>query len=103
MNDLFKKAIQAGLGLAVITTEKVKEIVDDLVEKEKVADFTPSDENENKENQEKEDFYTPILEETLKKFQQIKSEEYEKLEQRISRLEYKWKEFTQKLKDKKKV
>jgi polyhydroxyalkanoate synthesis regulator phasin len=35
MNDLFKKAIQAGLGLAVVTTEKVKDIVDDLVEKGK--------------------------------------------------------------------
>ena len=35
MNDLFKKAVQAGLGFAVITTEKAKDIVEDLLEKSK--------------------------------------------------------------------
>jgi polyhydroxyalkanoate synthesis regulator phasin len=49
MNDLFKKAIQAGLGLAVVTTERVKEIVEDFVEKGKT--YQDKQEKEEKEEE----------------------------------------------------
>lgn len=36
--DTIKNVVYAGVGLASVTTEKVKEVVDDLVEKGKISD-----------------------------------------------------------------
>lgn len=36
--DTIKNVVYAGVGLATVTTEKVKEVVDDLVEKGKISD-----------------------------------------------------------------
>ncbi len=109
MNDLFRKAIQAGLGFAVVTTEKVKEIVDDLVEKgksyqEKFAD--PKSENEDEVNgeaagdtennepkqsrfEEIEQKVRKLIENAVARFNFIKSDEHERIEKRIEALEEK--------------
>ena len=113
MNDLFKKAIQAGLGFAVVTTEKVKEIVDDLVEKgksyqekfateEKGEKFEKEEEvngeaaadqeyNEPKQSrfEEIEQKVRKLIENAVARFNFIKSDEHERIEKRIEALEEK--------------
>jgi polyhydroxyalkanoate synthesis regulator phasin len=110
MNDLFKKAIQAGLGLAVITTERVKDIVEDLVAKGKV--YQDKQEKEDKEKQEEvakgeaaedkdaaepkhsrfeeiEQRVRKLIENAIARFNFIKSDEHERIEKRIEALEEK--------------
>jgi polyhydroxyalkanoate synthesis regulator phasin len=107
MNDLFKKAIQAGLGLAVVTTEKVKDIVADLVEKGKV--YQAKEEKEEKEEaakgeaaedkdgtetkhsrfEEIEQRVRKLIENAIARFNFIKSDEHERIEKRIEALEEK--------------
>ncbi len=107
MNDLFKKAIQAGLGLAVVTTEKVKDIVADLVEKGKV--YQAKEEKEEKEEaakgeaaedkegtepkhtrfEEIEQRVRKLIESAVARFNFIKSDEHERIEKRIEALEEK--------------
>jgi polyhydroxyalkanoate synthesis regulator phasin len=110
MNDLFKKAIQAGLGLAVITTERVKDIVEDLVAKGKV--YQDKQEKEDKEEQEEvakgeaaedkdaaepkhsrfeeiEQRVRKLIENAIARFNFIKSDEHERIEKRIEALEEK--------------
>lgn len=113
MNDLFRKAIQAGLGFAVVTTEKVKEIVDDLVEKgksyqekfateEKGEKFEKEEEvngeaaadqenNEPKQSrfEEIEQKVRKLIENAVARFNFIKSDEHERIEKRIEALEEK--------------
>ena len=109
MNDLFKKAIQAGLGLAVVTTEKVKEIVDDFVEKGKTYQKNQEketneeeettqgeaaqdkDENEAKQSrfEEIEGRVRKLIENAVSHFNFIKSDEHERIEKRIEALEEK--------------
>lgn len=108
MNDLFKKAIQAGLGLAVVTTERVKEIVEDLVEKgkgfqdkqekeEKEEEFSEGeaaadkDETEAKHSrfEEIEQRVRKLIENAIARFNFIKSDEHERIEKRIEALEEK--------------
>jgi polyhydroxyalkanoate synthesis regulator phasin len=113
MNDLFRKAIQAGLGFAVVTTEKVKEIVDDLVEKgksyqekfaaeEKSEKFEKEEEvngeaaadqenNEPKQSrfEEIEQRVRKLIENAVARFNFIKSDEHERIEKRIEALEEK--------------
>jgi polyhydroxyalkanoate synthesis regulator phasin len=108
MNDLFKKAIQAGLGLAVITTERVKEIVEDFVEKgktyqekqekeEKEEETTTGEaaqdkeENEQKQSrfEEIENRVRKLIENAIARFNFIKSDEHERIEKRIEALEEK--------------
>ena len=112
MNDLFKKAIQAGLGFAVVTSEKVKDIVDDLVEKGKYyqekfeKEEEESDENaeaatsetvedsdssEHKQNrfEEIEQRVRKLIENAIARFNFIKSDEHERIEKRIEALEEK--------------
>ena len=36
--DLIKNFVYAGVGLATLTTDKIKETIDDLVEKGKISD-----------------------------------------------------------------
>lgn len=104
MNDLFKKAIQAGLGLAVVTTERVKEIVEDLVEKGKT--YQEKQEKEEKEDskgeaaedkeetgekhnrfEEIEQRVRKLIESAISRFNFIKSDEHERIEKRIAVLE----------------
>jgi polyhydroxyalkanoate synthesis regulator phasin len=109
MNDLFKKAIQAGLGLAVITTERVKEIVEDFVEKGK--SYQDKQEKESKEEEETqkgeaaqdkeenepkqsrfeeiENRVRKLIENAIARFNFIKSDEHERIEKRIEALEEK--------------
>jgi polyhydroxyalkanoate synthesis regulator phasin len=109
MNDLFKKAIQAGLGLAVITTERVKEIVEDFVEKGK--SYQDKQEKESKEEEETqkgeaaqdkeenepkqsrfeeiENRVRKLIENAISRFNFIKSDEHERIEKRIEALEEK--------------
>ncbi len=107
MNELFKKAIQAGLGLAVVTTERVKEIVEDLVEKGKTyqdkqekdaQEDTPKGEAaEDKEEvegkqtrfEEIEQRVRKLIESAVARFNFIKSDEHERIEKRIAVLEEK--------------
>ncbi len=108
MNDLFKKAIQAGLGLAVVTTERVKEIVEDFVEKgktyqekqekEEKEEETPKgeaaqdkEENEPKQSrfEEIENRVRKLIENAISRFNFIKSDEHERIEKRIEALEEK--------------
>lgn len=106
MNDLFKKAIQAGLGLAVVTTERVKDIVEDLVEKGKTyQDKQEKEENadskgeaaEDKEEtgekhnrfEEIEQRVRKLIETAISRFNFIKSDEHEGIEKRIAVLEEK--------------
>ncbi len=110
MNDLFRKAIQAGLGFAVVTTEKVKEIVDDLVEKGKsyqekfsAEEKTENDDDVNGEaagdqenNEPKQSRFEEIeqkvrklIENAVARFNFIKSDEHERIEKRIEALEEK--------------
>jgi len=107
MNDLFKKAIQAGLGLAVITTERVKDIVEDLVAKGKVyqekEDKAEQEEVAKGEAAEDKDAAEPkhsrfeeieqrvrkLIENTIARFNFIKSDEHERIEKRIEALEEK--------------
>lgn len=115
MNDLFKKAMQAGLGLAVVTTEKVKDIVDDLVEKgkqyqeeqdvqakeapaapqegegevvegEAVADKAQPEQPHNR-LEELESRLRKLVENAIERFNFIKGDEHERIEKRIERLE----------------
>lgn len=115
MNDLFKKAMQAGLGLAVVTTEKVKNIVDDLVEKgkqyqeeqevmdqeapaapqegesevvegEAVADEAQPGQAHNR-LEELEGRLRKLVENAIERFNFIKGDEHERIEKRIERLE----------------
>ncbi|AFC26544.1 phasin family protein [Saprospira grandis] len=115
MNDLFKKAMQAGLGLAVVTTEKVKDIVDDLVEKgkqyqeeqevmdqeapaapqegesevvegEAVADEAQPGQAHNR-LEELEGRLRKLVENAIERFNFIKGDEHERIEKRIERLE----------------
>jgi polyhydroxyalkanoate synthesis regulator phasin len=109
MNDLFKKAIQAGLGLAVVTTERVKEIVEDFVDKGKT--YQENQEKETKEeeetvkgeySQDKEENEAKqsrieeiearvrkLIESAVARFNFIKSDEHERIEKRIEALEEK--------------
>ena len=106
MNDLFKKAIQAGLGLAVVTTERVKDIVEDLVEKGKTyqdkqekeanADSKGQAEEDKEETGEKHNRFEEIeqrvrklIETAISRFNFIKSDEHEGIEKRIAVLEEK--------------
>jgi polyhydroxyalkanoate synthesis regulator phasin len=108
MNDLFKKAIQAGLGLAVVTTERVKEIVEDFVEKgktyqdklekeekeeETVKGEAAQDKEENEPKQSRfeeiENRVRKLIENAISRFNFIKSDEHERIEKRIEALEEK--------------
>jgi polyhydroxyalkanoate synthesis regulator phasin len=68
MQDFMKKAILMGAGLAVMTTDKVKELIDELVRKGEIS------EKEAEEN----------LEEWKQKAQQMRNEWEEKIEEAIS-------------------
>ncbi len=105
MNDLFKKAMQAGLGLAVVTTEKVKDIVEDLVEKGKkyqdkqedaaeqeeakgeAAEDQEQPEHKNTRFEEIEQRVRKLIENAIARFNFIKSDEHERIEKRIEKLE----------------
>ena len=111
MNDLFKKAVQAGLGFAVITTEKAKDIVEDLLEKSKYYQEKYTNDNDLDSNQEDvdgeavndddqdeiknnrfEDLEVKVrklIENTVSRFNFVKNEEYDRVEKRIEALERK--------------
>jgi polyhydroxyalkanoate synthesis regulator phasin len=111
MNDLFKKAVQAGLGFAVITTEKAKDIVEDLLEKSKYYQEKYTNDNDLDSNQEDvdgeavndddqdeiknnrfEDLEVKVrklIENTVSRFNFVKNEEYDRVEKRIEALEKK--------------
>ena len=107
--------MQAGLGLAVVTTEKVKNIVDDLVEKgkqyqeeqevmdqeapaapqegesevvegEAVADEAQPGQAHNR-LEELEGRLRKLVENAIERFNFIKGDEHERIEKRIERLE----------------
>lgn len=103
MNDLFKKAMQVGLGLAVVTTEKVKDIVEDLVEKGKKYQDKQDDtaekeeakgeaaedsaEHKNTRFEEIEQRVRKLIENAIARFNFIKSDEHDRIENRIEKLE----------------
>jgi polyhydroxyalkanoate synthesis regulator phasin len=103
MNDLFKKAMQAGLGLAVVTTEKVKDIVEDLVEKgkkyqDKKEELVEQEEakgeaaedatdQKNTRFEEIEQGVRKLIENAIARFNFIKSDEHDRIESRIEKLE----------------
>lgn len=103
MNDLFKKAMQVGLGLAVVTTEKVKDIVEDLVEKgkkyqdkqedtlekEEVKGEAAEDDVDHKNTrfEEIEQRVRKLIENAIARFNFIKSDEHDRIENRIEKLE----------------
>ena len=69
MQDFIKRAILMGAGLALVTTEKMKEAVDELVKKGELS------ENEARET----------LEDLKEKSQQVKKDWEEKIEEIIGR------------------
>jgi polyhydroxyalkanoate synthesis regulator phasin len=124
MNDLFKKAVQAGLGFAVITTEKAKDIVEDLLEKSKYYQEKFSNENESDSKEEEvdgeavndsdhdevknsrlEEFESKVrklIESTVSRFNFVKNEEYDRVEKRIEALEKKLNQLVKEIVDSKK-
>lgn len=124
MNDLFKKAVQAGLGFAVITTEKAKDIVEDLLEKSKyyqekfsnddVSDSKEEDENGEAVNDNDQDDLKnsrfedlefkvrKLIENTVSRFNFVKNEEYDRVEKRIEALEKKLNQLVKEIVDSKK-
>jgi len=124
MNDLFKKAVQAGLGFAVITTEKAKDIVEDLLEKSKYYQEKFSNENESDSKEEEvdgeavndsdhdevknsrlEEFESKVrklIESTVSRFNFVKNEEYDRVEKRIEALEKKLNQLVKEIVESKK-
>jgi polyhydroxyalkanoate synthesis regulator phasin len=124
MNDLFKKAVQAGLGFAVITTEKAKDIVEDLLEKSKYYQEKFSNENESDSKEEEvdgeavndsdhdevknsrlEEFESKVrklIESSVSRFNFVKNEEYDRVEKRIEALEKKLNQLVKEIVDSKK-
>jgi polyhydroxyalkanoate synthesis regulator phasin len=124
MNDLFKKAVQAGLGFAVITTEKAKDIVEDLLEKSKYYQEKYTNDNDLDSNQEDvdgeavndddqdeiknnrfEDLEVKVrklIENTVSRFNFVKNEEYDRVEKRIEALERKLNQLVKEIVESKK-
>ncbi|KKO54706.1 phasin family protein [Paenibacillus sp. DMB20] len=75
MSDLFKKAISLGLGLTVVSKEKVEKIVDDLVKRGELAP------------QESKELVNRLIERGEEEQSQIKAVVYEQVKRVLSELE----------------
>lgn len=92
MNDLIKKAVLTGIGLAALTKEKIEEVVKDVVEKGKLS------EKEGKEfidellkksegvREKVEGQIEKAVQTTLKKMNLVTRDEFSKLEKQIRQL-----------------
>lgn len=95
MEELFKKVLYAGAGLAAVATEKIQTTVDELVEKGKISDkegkkiieefFEKTDAKKN----EFEEKFAKVTQEVTEKLGYVKKEEVDSLMKRIDKLEAK--------------
>ncbi len=95
MEDLFKKLLYAGAGLAVTAKENLEKSIDELVEKGKISDnegkkivddFFEKTENRKKEFEEK---LAKITEEIANKMNYVKKTDVDALVKRVEELEAK--------------
>ncbi|MEK3733106.1 MULTISPECIES: phasin family protein [Paenibacillus] len=95
MSDLFKKAISLGLGLTVVSKEKVEKIVDDLVKRGELAPAESKalverlvERGEAEQSQIKSYIYEQV-QKVLKELDVPTESDIASLEQRIAALEHK--------------
>lgn len=101
MEDLIKKFVYTGVGLASLTAEKLQKSIDKLVDEEKISekegkkiidDFFKKTETKRKEFESQ---ITKITEEVLKKFDFSKAKEVLELNSRVKALENKVSKMSQ--------
>jgi polyhydroxyalkanoate synthesis regulator phasin len=92
MNDLLRKVVLTGIGLAALTKEKIEEVVKDVVEKGKLSEKEGKefvDELLKKSEGAREKVEGQIekaLQATLKKMNLVTRDEFSKLEKQIKQL-----------------
>jgi polyhydroxyalkanoate synthesis regulator phasin len=92
MNDLLRKVVLTGIGLATLTKEKIEEVVKDVVEKGKLSEKEGKefvDELLKKSEGAKEKVEGQIekaLQATLRKMNLVTRDEFSKLEKQIKQL-----------------
>ena len=95
IEEVFKKFVYTGVGLAAMTGEKLKKAVDDLIKEEKIStkegekivkDFFKNTEEKSKELEED---LKKAVNKVVEKFNFAKKEELKDLEKRIADLEAK--------------
>ena len=93
MIDLVKKTMMAGVGLAVVTKDKVEESLNELVEKgklskEEASDLTEKIVEEGKDRAEKaKNELSGMFSEMLQKANLVTTDQYAALEARVTELE----------------
>ena len=93
MIDLVKKTMMAGVGLAVVTKDKVEESLNELVEKgklskEEASDLTEKIVEEGKDRAEKaKNELSGMFTEMLQKANLVTADQYAALEARVTELE----------------
>ena len=93
MIDLVKKTMMAGVGLAVVTQEKVKESLDDLVEKGKLSKEEASNitdkiiEDGKTQTEKAQSEIAGFFTEMLQKANLVTKDQYDALETRVKELE----------------
>ena len=101
MEDLIKKFVYTGVGLASLTAEKLQKSIDKLVDEEKISEQEGKkivDEFFKKTESKKKDFenqITKITEEVVKKFDFSKAKEILELNKRVKALENKVSKMSQ--------
>ena len=93
MIDIVKKTMMAGVGLAVVTQEKVKESLDELVEKGKLSQEEASNvtdkiiEDSKAQAEKAQGELANFFTEMLHKANLVTKDQYEALEARVTELE----------------
>lgn len=101
MEDLIKKFVYTGVGLASLTAEKLQKSIDKLVDEEKISEKEGKkivDEFFQKTESKKKEFesqITKITEEVIKKFDFSKAKEIFELNKRVKALESKVSKMSQ--------
>ena len=93
MENPLKKFLYAGIGLASLTSEKVKNTLDELIEKGKISDSDAKKivedvfSNLNGKAEDFEDKLGSVIKKVAEKFNYVKKEDYENLLKRVKGLE----------------
>ena len=91
--NLFKKVVYAGVGLAALTAETVEKTVNDLVEKGKISDSEGkkiADDFFKKTEEKTEQFETKlrdVVKDVVSKFDFLRSDDVKTLRERVTELE----------------
>jgi len=99
MEDLFKKLLYAGAGLAVTAKESLEKSIDELIEKGKLSDEEGKKFVENffektaAKREEFEEKMTKVTEQIAAKLNYVKKTELEAMIKRLEELEAKMKEY----------